>query len=117
MGRGSGPRPIGPILTGAIRGRTRGAPVASALLGGLGGASATSANPTYERTQGKGDPGLRPEVRAETADKLIERSVWWAIARLATSLQWYFPKGGDAHVEGELARIVCLLPCRFVRQE
>ena len=65
----------------------------------------------------KGIPVFVRKYERRQRTKLIERSVWWAIARLATSLQWYFPKGGDAHVEGELARIVCLLPCRFVRQE
>jgi hypothetical protein len=35
----------------------------------------------------------------------VERSVWWAIARLATSRILVCLKGGDAHVERQFARI------------
>src|SRR6476646_9586460 len=103
-------------------GAPTGAPVASGGMSGQGtGRTTVQANPTRERNTGvKGIPVFVSWCSAaETSGQLIERSVWYAIARLTTSVSSYCfsLEGGDAHVESEPARIGCLLPCWYVRQE
>ena len=43
--------------------------------------------------------------KSEDKRTTVERSVWWAIARLATSRIPVCSKGGDAHVKRQFARI------------
>src|SRR5512147_445144 len=101
------------------RGRTRGAPVASGGWSGQGVGCAPTQHTKGHK--GRGDPGLRSvvseRVQRRLADTIDRAERRWVVARPAFPWMFsIFPKG-DAHVESQPARIVCLLPCRFVRQE
>lgn len=65
-----------------------------------------------------GDPGLREVSIAETSGQLIERSVWWAIARLATSRGLYSRRGVTLMLKVNLlASVAYFLAGLFGRSE